>query len=366
MQNGKEKILIVDDEPRNRQMLNNMCVNLGFKTIEASNGEEAVDIACSSNPDLIIMDVIMPKMNGFDSTEKIKSNSRTKHIPVIIITALGSRDDLLTGISKGADDFLTKPYDFEELSMRLKNNLKLKKYHDLLKESNYILEDKVEKRTKELQQTLTELSIAHEKTKAANLETIYRLTLATEFKDQATGSHIKRISMYTKTVAEKLGMDQQFIENIFHASPMHDIGKVGIPDYILLKPGILTDEEWEVMKTHTTIGARILESSESSFLKMGQIIALNHHEKWDGTGYPQGISGQDIPLSARITNIADQYDALRSVRTYKRAYTHEESYEIIVKGDDKTNPSHFDPDIYSIFINSHSKFKEIFENFQVS
>jgi len=366
MQDSKGKILIVDDEPRNRQMLNNMCLNLGFNTIEASNGEEAVDMACSSNPDLIIMDVIMPKMNGFDSTEKIKSISETKHIPVIIITALGSREDLLTGISKGADDFLTKPYDFEELSMRLKNNLKLKKYHDLLKENNYILEDKVEKRTRELQQTLAELSLAHEKTKAANLETIYRLTLATEFKDQATGSHIKRISMYTKIIAEKLGMEQSFIENIFHASPMHDIGKVGIPDYILLKPGLLSDEEWEVMKTHTLIGARILENSESSFLKMGQIIALSHHERWDGTGYPQGISGQDIPLSARITNIADQYDALRSVRPYKRAYNHEETYEILLKGDDKTNPGHFEPDIHSIFKNSHTKFKEIFETFRES
>lgn len=364
MHDNNGKILIVDDEPRNRQMLNNMCVNLGFDTIQASNGEEAINIARSSSPDLIIMDVIMPKMNGFDSTERIKSYSETKHIPVIIITALGSREDLLTGISKGADDFLTKPYDFEELSIRLKNNLKLKKYHDLLQENNYILEDKVEKRTKELQQILAELSIAHEKTKAANLETIYRLTLATEFKDQITGAHIKRISLYTQSIAEELGMDKSFIENIFHASPMHDIGKVGIPDYILLKPGMLNDEEWIVMKTHTVIGAKILEGSESSFLKMGQIIALSHHERWDGTGYPHGLSGNNIPLSARITNIADQYDALRSVRPYKRAYTHDETYQILIKGDDKTNPRHFDPDIHSIFIKTHTRFNEIFETFK--
>ncbi len=364
MEQIKEKILIVDDEPRNRQLLHNMCENLGFQTIQAANGEEAIDLACSDSPDLIIMDVIMPKMNGFDSTEQIKSNDETKHIPVIIVTALGSREDLLTGISKGADDFLTKPYDFEELSMRLKNNLKLKKYHDLLKESNIILEERVQERTKELQSTLLKLNLAHDNTKAANLETIYRLTLATEFKDQATGSHIKRISMYTKKIAELRGMNNEFIENIFHASPMHDIGKVGIPDSILLKPGELTNEEWEIMKTHTTIGAKILEGSESSFLKMGQEIALSHHERWDGTGYPIGIKDYGIPISARITIIADQYDALRSLRPYKRAYNHLETFEVLTKGDGKTKPEHFDPDILNTFIKINNDFNEIFETFK--
>lgn len=364
MDNQTEKILIVDDEPRNRLLLNNMCENMGFQTFQATNGEEAVEFALTVNPDLIIMDVIMPKMNGFDSTRKIKSNDNTKQIPVIIVTALGSREDLLEGISKGADDFLTKPYDFEELAMRIKNNLKIKKYNDLLKQSNYILEDKVQQRTKELQKALFELNLSHDNTKAAYLETIYRLTLATEFKDQATGSHIRRISLYTKKIAEILGMNTDFIENIFHGSPMHDIGKVGIPDSILLKPSALNSEEWEIMKTHTTIGAKILEGSESSFLKMGQEIAQNHHETWNGSGYPYGLSKTQIPISARITIIADQYDALRSSRPYKRAYSHQEAFDVITRGDDKTSPEHFDPEILDVFIEIDNEFSDIFETFK--
>ncbi|MGI9534418.1 MAG: response regulator [Thermodesulfobacteriota bacterium] len=364
MDNQDAKILIVDDEPRNRLLLNNMCESMGFQTVQATNGEEAIDYSLSESPDLIIMDVIMPKMNGFDSTEKIKSNDDTKQIPVIIVTALGSREDLLAGISKGADDFLTKPYDFEELAMRIKNNLKIKKYNDLLKQSNYILEDKVLLRTQELQKALFELNLAHDDTKAAYLETIYRLTLSTEFKDKATGYHIKRISLYTKKTSEKLSMNTEFIENIFHGSPMHDIGKVGIPDNILLKPGVLNEQEWEIMKTHTTIGAKILEGSESSFLKMGQEIAQNHHETWDGTGYPNGLSRTQIPISARITIIADQYDALRSSRPYKKAYSHQEAFGIITNGDDKTSPEHFDPEILDTFIEINKEFNEIFETFK--
>ncbi len=363
MDNHKSKILIVDDEPRNRLLLNNMCENMGYKTFQATNGEEAIDYAVDNSPDLIIMDVIMPKMNGFDSTEKIKADDRTKQIPVIIVTALGSREDLLTGISKGADDFLTKPYDFEELAMRIKNNLKIKKYNDLLKENNDILEEKVQQRTQELQKALFELNLAHDSTKAAYLETIYRLTLATEFKDQATGSHIKRISLYTRKIAETLSMNTEFIENIFHASPMHDIGKVGIPDSILLKPGALNAEEWEIMKTHTTIGAKILEGSESTFLKMGQEIARNHHETWDGSGYPNGLSKTQIPISARITIIADQYDALRSTRPYKKPFTHDEALKIITEGDGRTSPDHFDPDIIKAFIEINKDFGEIFESY---
>lgn len=363
MDNHKSKILIVDDEPRNRLLLNNMCENMGYKTFQATNGEEAIDYAVDNSPDLIIMDVIMPKMNGFDSTEKIKADDRTKQIPVIIVTALGSREDLLTGISKGADDFLTKPYDFEELAMRIKNNLKIKKYNDLLKENNDILEEKVQQRTQELQKALFELNLAHDSTKAAYLETIYRLTLATEFKDQATGSHIKRISLYTRKIAETLSMNTEFIENIFHASPMHDIGKVGIPDSILLKPGALNAEEWEIMKTHTTIGAKILEGSESTFLKMGQEIARNHHETWDGSGYPNGLRKTQIPISARITIIADQYDALRSTRPYKKPFTHDEALKIITEGDGRTSPDHFDPDIIKAFIEINKDFGEIFESY---
>ncbi len=354
MDNPKYRILIADDEEQNRQLLTGLCEELGYLTNEAKNGQEAIELAAKQLPDLIIMDVMMPHMSGFEATEKLKAEEGTKHIPIIIATALGSRESRLKGISKGADDFLLKPYDLEELSLRIRNNIKIKKYYDFLKEHNEILEEQVEQRTRKLRES-------NEKIKQAHIETIYRLTLAAEYKDGELGAHIKRISIYSKILAEKLGMDSKYVENIYNSSPMHDIGKVGIPDQILLKPTSLTPEEWEIMKKHTVIGANILEGSESEFLKMGREIALSHHERWDGSGYPQGLKGEDIPLSGRIVIIADQYDALRSKRPYKQAFDHEKTFEVITKGDGRTVPKHFDPLVLKIFKKTHKEFQEIFE-----
>jgi putative two-component system response regulator len=357
MNDSKYRILIADDEEQNRLLLMNLCEGLGYETYEAKNGQEAIDQTIKYMPDLIIMDVMMPEINGFEATERIKASEITKHIPIIIATALGSRQDRLTGISKGADDFLLKPYDLEELSLRIRNNIKIKKYYDLLKEHNKILEEQVEQRTKKLKES-------HEKIKHAYIETIYRLTLAAEYKDGELGAHIRRISIYSKILAEKLEMDSKYVENIYNSSPMHDIGKVGVPDSILLKSDPLTPEEWELMKKHTTIGANILEGSESEFLKMGKEIALTHHEKWDGSGYPHGLKGEDIPLSGRIVIIADQYDALRSKRPYKPSFDHEKTVGIITKGDGRTVPKHFDPEVLKMFKKTHKEFQEIFETFK--
>lgn len=359
-----KKILIVDDEDVNVRLLKALCENLGYETITASNGKEAIDKAFEHLPDLILMDVMMPEMDGFEATERLKHDDRTRHIPVIIVTALDSRADRLKGISKGANDFLTKPIDSEELSLRVMNNLKIKEYHDFLKNYSVILEGQVAEKTRELRKAYEELEGAHARLKSSYAETIHRLALVAEYKDEETVAHIRRTSFYTKVIAERLGMSGEFVTNIIHASPMHDIGKVGIPDSILFKAGPLDPHEWEVMKTHTTIGARILGGSSSPFLRMGQEIALSHHERWDGSGYPSGVKCEDIPLSGRIMNICDQYDALRSKRPYKPPRSHKETIEIIIKGDGRTKPEHFDPAILEVFKKSVDDFNDIFQSHQ--
>lgn len=355
-------ILVVDDSEINRRLLGTLCENLGCHVLTAGSGPEAIQQTVDHKPDLILLDVMMPGMSGFEVVEHLKSDHTTEHIPVIMVTALDSRGDRIAGIAKGADDFLTKPIDYEELELRVRNNLKVKRYHDLLKQQSTILEDKVASRTRDLQTAFERLSEAHAKISEGYVETIYRLTLMAEFKDVDTGSHIKRISRYTRELAAALSMSPDFIEVITYASTMHDIGKIGIPDSVLLKPGELTPQEWDMMKTHSIIGAKVIGNSESPYLKMAEEIALTHHERWDGSGYPAGLKGEEIPLSGRIMNIVDQYDALRNRRLYKPALSHEQVVKIIVEGDGRTMPSHFDPAILQTFRAMHERFNEIYES----
>jgi putative two-component system response regulator len=290
-------------------------------------------------------------MDGLEATVMLKSDKDTAHIPVIIITALDSRKDRLAGIANGADDFLIKPIDKEELALRLRNNLRNKEFHDFLVEHKQLLEQQVAERTQWLRE--------------GYLDTIHRLVLASEFKDEYTGAHINRISHYTKEIAEACNLGSEFVESIFYASPMHDIGKVAIPDSIQQKTGPLNASEWQVMKTHTTVGAKILAGSNSPYLQMAVEIAKHHHERWDGKGYPNGLKGEEIPLTARIMNICDQYDALRSERSYKQALNHEESCTIILQGNDRTSPEHFDPEVLEVFRKCRGKFAEIYEDLRV-
>ncbi len=344
---GPIKILIVDDQETNVRLMETLLQAEGYATVAATNGREALTLAEAEKPDLILLDIMMPDMDGFEAVKHLKEDPVTQSIPVIMITALDDQETKIRALESGAEEFLTKPIVRVDLTMRVRNLLRLKKYGDLLSDQKAVLEDLVRIRTAELE--------------ASYRDTVLTLVRAAERKDQETGQHIQRVSLYCKLIANAMGLPEQTSEALFHASPMHDIGKIGIPDSVLLKPGPLTPEEWEIMKTHCVLGAQILSTGTSPYIRMGAEIALNHHEHWDGTGYPHALKGTAIPLSARIMQIGDVYDALRSRRPYKLAFSHQKAVEIITTGDGRTRPEQFDPVILALFYQNHSKFNEIFE-----
>ncbi len=311
-------LLLVDDQPRNSRLLQAQLGDEQFEYLVAESGEEALAKLELRLPDLVLLDYMMPGMSGQEVALRLKADERTRNIPIIMLTAL----------SAGVEEFLNKPVDQTELWTRVRNLLRLKRYHDQLAE--------------------------------AYRDTVYTMVRAAEYKDEETGSHVQRISFFCLELAEQLGMDADFRDRIFYASPMHDIGKIGIPDAVLLKRGALDPSEWEMMKTHCTLGAEILRRGSSPYVDMGASIALHHHERWDGTGYPHGIAGTDIPLAARITMLCDQYDALRSRRPYKPPLSHEQAYQIITEGDGRTQPGHFDPDVLAAFIRTRDRFNDIY------
>lgn len=361
---NKKKILVVDDEEQNVRLLSSLLKAEEYAIDTASNGREAVEKVKLSPPDLVLMDIMMPDMDGYEACSLIKNDAESVNIPVVIVTALTDRESKLRGLEVSANEFLTKPIDRIELILRVKNLLRIKEYEDFVISHNQLLELEVRKRTYDLQAAMEEIEAAHKEIKESYIETIYRLTLAAEFKDEDTATHIKRISYYCKVLCNLLGQSAEFCETMFYAGPMHDIGKIGIPDNILLKPGKLTPEEFDIIKTHTTIGGRILSNSSSEFLAAAEVVALTHHERWDGTGYPRGLKGEDIPLMGRIMNIVDQYDSLRSKRPYKVPFSHEQAFDIIVKGDGRTKPEHFDPRILKTFSDAADEFNRIFEGYQ--
>lgn len=341
------RVLVVDDDLFNLTVVGDGLYSIGYQVMTAINGKDALKIAQDSRPDVILLDVVMPEMDGYEVCRRLKEVEATKYIPVVMLTALADAGSKYKGLEAGAIEFLNKPVDIAELSIRLRNVIELKEYHDFLRDNNKILEKKVQRKTRELKESF--------------IDTIYRLTIAAEHKEWQMASHLKRVSHYTALLAGRLGLSEEEADIMFFASPMHDIGKIGIPDEILLKPGKLTDEEFGIMKSHTGIGGKILANSNSDYLKAGAKFALNHHENWDGTGYPEGLKGDEISIEGRIMLIVDRYDAMRCNRPYKNSFDHETAVRFLIEGHERTKPSHFDPIVFEAFKDNMRQFSEIYE-----
>ena len=299
------RVLIVDDTKFNVDIIV-AALKQEYKLTVAMSGNDALAQVKKSLPDLILLDIMMPEMDGHQVCLKLKADPATISIPVIFITAVHDLAEITKGFNLGAVDYITKPFRIPELRARVRTHLSLRYAMLALADQNRMLDIRVKERTKELRDT--------------RLEIIYRLSRAAEYRDNETGMHIKRISHMSRALAAAYGCDAETCDLLFQASPMHDIGKIGIPDAILLKPGQLDAAEWKTMQTHTTVGAEILSGHDSLLIKMGGVLALTHHEKWDGSGYPQGLSEYAIPLGGRIVTVCDIFDALTSKRPYKEAW----------------------------------------------
>lgn len=341
----KPIILIVDDAPTNIKVLGQILIE-DYEIKVAPSGLKALDIVQSTDPpDLILLDIMMPDMNGYDVCEKLKSDPATAPIPVIFVTTKSKEEDEARGFDLGAVDYIPKPVMPTVVKARVKTHLALKKAREDLKKQNLFLDEEVKKRTNELLQS--------------QIEILERLGIASEYRDKETGHHLHRMSNYCKLLGESVGLTPEINKNFTLASTMHDLGKIGIPDTILHKPAKLSREEFEVMKTHTTIGAGLLAGSNSRILQTAEIIALTHHERWDGSGYPNGLSGEDIPLVGRISGIADVFDALISNRPYKTGWPFEKAIEEI----ERCSGSHFDPRLVQKFLALKSILKKIILDF---
>ena len=362
------RIMIAEDNDYNRDILGRRLIKEGYDVVEAVNGRMALELLKTEKVDMILLDIMMPEMDGFQVLEILKADEKLKNIPVIVISALSEVDNAVKCIELGAEDHLPKPFSPTLLRARINSSLTKKQFYDrevqykeFIESQNRSLEERITRQVKELSDT--------------QMAAIFAMSKLAESRDPETGEHLERMREYCKFIAQKLRntlkyqtiIDSQFIENIYAASPLHDIGKVGIEDRVLLKPGKLPEEEWVLMRQHPVIGANTLRAVDNQhpgnqFIKVGIAIAEFHHEKWDGSGYPYGLKAESIPLEARILALGDVFDALTSQRCYKKAFSPEKTRQIIMESDG----SHFDPDIVRIFLENEAEFFRIRKEYQDS
>jgi putative two-component system response regulator len=329
----KGRILVVDDTESHTILLRKILKGAGYLSVATTTDSgEAVDLYKEFQPDLLVLDLHMKPVDGFQILDQLKAlEPPDSYVPALMMTALNDPDVLVKALERGARDFLNKPFERVEALTRIRNMIEVRLMHRRMKNQNRILEETVDARTREIRET--------------RLEVIRRLGRAAEYRDNETGMHIIRMSLAASILGRAVGMTPEQCELLLNASPMHDIGKIGIPDRILLKPGPLDQEEWGIMKRHPAIGAELLSGGGSELMQMAESIALCHHEKFDGSGYPRGLEGSQIPLVARIVAVCDVFDALLSRRPYKAPWTVEEALAEL----DKRAGSHFDPDLVAKF-----------------
>lgn len=353
-------VMVVDDTPQNLALMTELLRD-DYRVVVANSGERALKLLqAGGNPDLILLDIMMPGMDGYEVITRLKADEKTRDIPVMFLTAKSEVEDETHGLELGAVDYIIKPISPPIVMARVRTHLALKASADFLRDKAQYLESEVAKRTRQVE--------------AIQDVTVLAMSSMAETRDNETGNHILRTQRYIKRLAEQLRdhpnfrqeLTEDYIKQLFKSAPLHDIGKVGIPDHILLKPGKLTPQEFEIMKTHTTIGYESIMRAEKAlgleldFLRLAKEIALSHQEKWDGSGYPQSLSGTAIPTSARLMAVADVYDALISKRIYKPPFTHEQAVGVMREG----RGTHFDPDVLDAFLSIHEDFRKIAASYE--
>ena len=344
-ESGSQSVIIIDDQATGRAILQSIVRKISPRITSQSFADphEALDICRKNPPDLLITDYRMPNMNGIEVIEAFRDIPACRDIPIVVVTIVEDREVKYTALEAGATDFLTRPFDHYECQARCKNLLQLYEQQKSTRNRALLLEQQVSRATEEIRNR--------------EIDTLICLARAGEFRDEGTGNHIFRMARYSAEIASALGLDKEICSQIERAAPMHDIGKIGIPDDILLKPGPLTANEREIMESHTIIGHDILSGSESLYLKMGAKIALSHHERFDGTGYPNGLHGKEIPIESRVVAVADTLDALATVRPYKSAWSMSDSLNHIEQG----MGAHFDPDCVKALLSIEDKIRKIYQ-----